>query len=158
GQDVGSIQYFPWAPSAPGAPDALKITAPWSTSDFTLGELHQALVPRQKQLLFLDGVDMVSATDDPIGTNGHFGGATHALVADNRKTDQLAGNISIDQLIANRINETIQSDGTVVPSPVTALPSLELFIPSAQQGGIVPVYAGPGEPIPLESDPRKVYD
>src|SRR4051812_21928978 len=40
-----------WAPTAAGAPDPFKMTAPWSTSDFSLCDMHQALVPWQKNLL-----------------------------------------------------------------------------------------------------------
>src|ERR1700733_12197638 len=60
----GSLKQI-WAPNAPGAPDPLSMTAPWSTNQHTLGDLHTSLVPHLGQLLFLDGIDMISAWGAP---------------------------------------------------------------------------------------------
>ncbi len=150
----GTLKPF-WSPIVNGAPDALTIQKPWSTTDFTLRDIHQPLVARQKQIMVLDGIDMLSANLDPIGTNGHLGGETHALVATNRLTDKLAGGPSIDQYIAQKLN---------TPAPVTVLPSLEVFInPWQHDAGsgsaeASPLYADAGMPIPIYGDVVKVYD
>src|SRR5450755_3824930 len=59
--DDGSLT-TDWTPTVANAPSAQTLSKPWSTSDFTLGVTHQALLPYQKQLTFLDGLDMISAT------------------------------------------------------------------------------------------------
>jgi hypothetical protein len=150
----GTLKQF-WSPTAPGAPDPLSITKPWSTSSFTLGELHGPLAPYQNQLVLLDGIDMVSATVDPIGAADlHTNGNTHALIAANRQTSNLAGGISIDQYIANSINS---------PSPLTALPSLQMantqfWNPVDNQSGLTPIYTGPGQPLTVPGVPQAVYN
>jgi Protein of unknown function (DUF1552) len=138
--DHGKIKPL-WAPLAPGAPDPLEIKTPWSTSAFSLGDMHQALVPFHRQLLFLDGLDMISAdVDTTPSQDAHTNGLTHALVGTNRQSSSMAGGISIDQLIAKGLNS---------PSPVTRLPSLEALIDAAQGGGASPLYAAAGQPIPI---------
>ena len=147
----GTLKPF-WAPTVAGAPDPLKIQAPWTTSTFTLGDMHQPLVPLQKQLLFLDGVDMLSANVDPTQpANAHINGETHAMIGASRQSQSLAGGISIDQFIARGINS---------PSPLTALPSLEVFIDAwggAGGGEEAPLYAAPGQPIPIDGNPATIY-
>lgn len=148
----GSLKQI-WSPNAPGAPDALSITTPWSTNQHTLGDLHTSLVPYQNQLLFLDGIDMVSAWVDPTAPEGaHTGGRTHSLVASNRVSSTLGGGISIDQYIANGINS---------PAPVTALPSLQMACTITQNGITAsqdtPVYAGKGQPISISGSPQDAY-
>lgn len=148
----GSIKPF-WAPTAPGAPDPLKIQAPWASSSFTLGGMHQALVPYQKQLLFIDGLDMLSANVDPTqATNAHVNGETHALIAASRQSASLGGGISIDQFIAKGIN---------APSPLTSLASLEIFLDGNQtyaNGESAPIYAGAGQPMPVSGDIKTIYN
>src|SRR5262249_21754575 len=113
----GSLKPF-WVPTTTGAPDALSITKPWSTNQLTLGELHAPLASHQADLLFLDGIDMVSAWVDGSPADGaHTAGRTHSLVGTNRQSSTIAGGISIDQHIANGINS---------PSPLTVVPSLQL--------------------------------
>jgi Protein of unknown function (DUF1552) len=151
--DDGSLKPF-WAPTVPNAPDPFSIQDPWSTSAFTLGDMHGPLEAIRDKLLFLDGIDMISSNVDPIGAaNAHLGGETHALVADNRQSPSLAGGISIDQFIAQQINS---------PSPVTALPSLELTINALLQDGggfeTAPLYAAAGQPIPIPGRPSAVYN
>lgn len=150
--DDGSLKQF-WTPNVAGAPDALSITKPWSTSTFDLLDVHQPLVPHQKKLLMLDGIDMISANVDPTGpSNAHINGETHALVAANRVAPSVAGGISIDQYIATSINS---------PSPVTVLPSLELFVDQwggSSGGESSPIYAGAGMPLTISGDAGAAYD
>jgi hypothetical protein len=153
--DDGSLKPF-WTPTVNGAPDALSIQKPWSTTDFTLRDIHQPLVAHQKNILLLDGIDMLSSNVDPTGAaNAHIGGETHALVAANRLSDKLAGGPSIDQFIAQSLNS---------PAPLTVLPSLEVFISPWQHdagGGSAeasPLYADAGMPIPIYGDVNKIYD
>jgi hypothetical protein len=144
----GTLAPF-WSPTAAFAPDPLKIQTPWVSTDFKLGELHQALVPYQKQLVLLDGLDMVSALHDPIAAgDAHTAGMTHALTGANRLSPVLAGGISIDQLIAKGIN---------TPSPVTALPSLEILVNVTQGNGKGNIYAGSGQPIPVLASMKDIY-
>src|SRR5262249_2626771 len=97
--DDGSLKPF-WVPTVSGAPDAPTISTPWSTSSFTLRDIHAPLVPHQNQITLLDGLDMVSSNVDPTGAaNAHIAGETHALIGDNRQTANLAGGPSIDQFI-----------------------------------------------------------
>lgn len=134
-----------WAPTgAGGAP------APTETA-FTLGALHQPLVPFQKKLILLDGLEMASAQVDPIfAANAHIQGATHALVANNRATASLPGSQSIDQFIAQAINS---------PSPVTALPSLELALSDHGASAEANSSAlGPSQWLPFEADPARAFD
>ncbi len=128
--DDGTLKPF-WVPTVNGAPDALTIQKPWSTTDFTLRDIHQPLVARQKQILMLDGIDMVSANVDPTGAaNAHIAGETHALIGANRQSAGVAGGPSIDQAIAKSLNS---------PSPLTVLPSLEAFVsPWGQDAGAAP--------------------
>ncbi len=74
-----------------------------------------------------------------------------------RQTPSLAGGISIDQYIANAINQ---------PTPLTALPSLNLAISSdgypyeneQQQSTNAPYYPSPpGQPLPLATNPKHAY-
>jgi hypothetical protein len=147
-----------WQPLAPAAPDFHSISAAWSTNQHTLADAHAPLVPLKNKLLFLDGLDMRSSDVDPTApANAHIGGATQALTAINRQTSNLAGGISIDQLIANGIN---------APMPVTPLPSLELGISSdaypyeneAQQSTDAPSYAGAGQPVPFTTNALNIYN
>ena len=140
-----------WAPTAPGAPAAETLTAPWSTPTYTLGDLHRPLAGLENRLLFLEGIDMVSASvDTSQPQNAHAAGETHALVANKRLAPSTAGGISIDQLIAQSIN---------LPTPVTSLPSLELYVGDTGRDGIGrPLYSAPGAAIPIPGSPSDVYD
>lgn len=153
--DDGTLKPF-WVPTVNGAPDALTIQKPWSTQDFTLRDIHQPLVARQKQILMLDGLDMVSANVDPTGAaNAHIAGETHALIGANRQSASVAGGPSIDQVIAQSLNS---------PTPLTVLPSLEVVIsPWGQDTGggsaeSSPLYAAAGQPIPIYGGAGKIYD
>lgn len=149
--DDGSI-ITDWTPTVANAPAARSISAPWSTSDFTLGVTHQALLPYQKQLTFLDGLDMISANIDPTGpANAHIDGETHALIGANRRSASVAGGPSIDQFIAQRLT------GTLLPS-LEMLVSSDAFPYEAPSGGEgAPLYSGPGMPLPIEGNPKTIF-
>lgn len=138
-----------WAPTAVGAPDAFTLQAPWSTSAFTLSDMHQPLVPFQNKSLFVDGLDMMSSDADPTpASDAHTGGMTHALIGANRQSPNIAGGISIDQYISKGLNS---------PAPVTSLGSLEVIIDSLQGSGTGPIYAGAGQPIPMVGKASSIY-
>ena len=140
---MGSIRSM-WAPTAPGGK-----SAPTETS-WALGRLHAPLVGHEKQLLFLDGLDMTVAdlpqTGDP---NGHQHGGIAALTAAKRQSSSLAAGVSIDQFIAQKINS---------PAPLTKIPSLELS--TGCNGGDVeggPHYLRAGEIVSAERDPKAAF-
>jgi hypothetical protein len=152
----GSVRPY-WAPTTPGAPDALSLSAPWSTSQFTLGDLHTPLLSHQNDLLFLDGIDMVSAWMD-MNPNvcSHAFGRGHSLIGVDRASwgqgINFAGGISVDQYIAKGINS---------PTPLTPLPSLQLAAMNGLQDlddpGDTPVYAASKQPITMPGSPAAVY-
>jgi hypothetical protein len=150
--DDGTLKPF-WTPSVNNAPDALSITKPWSTTDFTLRDIHQPLVKHQKQLMLLDGLDMVSAFVDPTpAANGHYAGETHALVAANRQSGDVCGGVSIDQFIAQGLNK---------PTPITVLPSLEAYVDPwghDSPGYVVAFNSAAGQPISMSGDAPTIYD
>lgn len=146
--DDGSLKPL-WAPTVTGAPDPFTIQTPWSTSAFTMSDMHKALLPFQSKLLFLDGLDMMSADVDPVApADAHTNGETHTLVAANRQSADVAGGISIDQHIAKGLNS---------PAPATSLASLEVIINADQSGGTGPLYAAAGQPIPLVGKASSLY-
>ncbi len=127
-----------WAPSG-------------SETDFTLGELHAAdLNAYKSQLLFLHGLDMRSNDVDPTGpANAHYAGTTHALTGIDRKSPTLPSGPSIDQFIAQQINQ----DG-----PLTKLPSLELACLDVSFGEWAVSFGSNGAALPFEVDPGRAYD
>lgn len=158
--EQGSLRFYRnevltnfWTPIAPGAPAATSLTTPWSTTTHTLGELHQPLAAYKNRLLFLDGLDMRSAHVDPVGpANAHIHGNTHAMTSANRQTSSIAGGISIDQFIARGLNN---------PTPVTRVPSLELYVSADGgdgNGEALPLYASPGQPLPISGSTMTAYD
>ncbi len=146
--EQGSIRPL-WAPSVPGAPPANTLSAPWSTTDHTLGPLHQPLVPWKRQLQFLDGIDMLSAGKD----GGHNRGNDHALTATGQTATGLGGGVSFDQFLAKQLNQ---------PSPQTLLPSLELYVTDGGHDGGGPegrpFYEGADLPVPIPGKPSAWYD
>lgn len=127
--------------------------APTGTeTDFTLAEVHAPLTEYKSDLLYLDGLDMLSAFFDAnSASNAHNAGNTHALSGDARKKSS-SGNydwssITIDQYIAQQINS---------PSPVTRFPSLELAV--SLDGNAQRVSSnGSGDFLPVENDPVKAF-
>ena len=124
-------------------------TAPTETS-FELGPILKPLQPFKSNLVLLEGLDFQSGYVDPLGTpSDHEGGQAHSLSATNRASAKTAGGISIDQLIAKQIN---------APSPVTALPSLELSARNAGSGATFNTsWSGSGALVPPISDPAVAY-
>lgn len=138
---MGSFRPY-YAPLAP-----VGQSAPTETS-FRLGELHGPLEPYKGDLIVTENLDMRSAAVDPndVG-NGHEHGGTHALTAVGRLTGQLAGGISIDQLIAKSINS---------PQPVTRYPmwELDMYDQDDLEGGTS--YLAAGQKNTRVSDPSEV--
>jgi hypothetical protein len=140
---MGSIRSF-WPPVAPpGMPAPTE--AAWA-----LGPLHQPLAGREKDLIFIDGLDMIVADiPQPGMPNGHQHGGIAAMTAATRMSDSLANGPSIDQFIAQQINS---------PQPVTKLPSLELS--AGDTGGDVeggPHYLAPGQIVSPERNPKAAF-
>jgi hypothetical protein len=122
--------------------------APTETA-FELGELHQPLLAYKKSMLFLDGLDMASSELDYSPTaNAHSAGATHALAAIRRAGPALPGGVSIDQLIAQRLN---------LPAPATAVASLDLSLDPGVSMGDGSSAFGYGELVPRLWNPSDVY-
>lgn len=143
----GGMMYDRWRPV--GAAGAMEPTE----TAWELGELHEPLQDHKADLLYMDGIGMVSEEIDPTTKgNAHQQGAKHAMAPYDSAGADLPGGVSIDQYIAQGLN---------TPSPVTAFPSLELVIaPWANEleeySGAVA--SGPGQPLPGVWDPRKNYD
>ncbi len=88
-----------------------------SPTDFTLGEILAPLEPHKRDLVVLEGIDMLTARHASGGRNGHDIGMGHMLCARPLREgpssfgefghlwDGSAGGISIDQEIANRLGE-----------------------------------------------------
>lgn len=120
--------------------------------EWDLGSLHTPLAPHKADLLYMDGLGMVSEQLDPTEAgNAHSQGAKHALAPYVSAGPDLPGGISIDQFIAEQLN---------TPSPVTAFPAIELlFAPWANE---LEVFSGasatgPGSVVAGGWDPRKNY-
>ncbi len=120
-----------------------------SESDFTLNELSQPYAQYKNDLIFLDGLDMLSKDLDrqPNPGNAHAQGQNHALAAIDHLSPGLAGGPTIDQTIAKGLNARTQ------------FPSLELGISNYKT---FPSYhyliqTGAGQRIPSEGDPAKVW-
>jgi hypothetical protein len=129
-------------------PVGLGGAAPTETS-WALGPLHQPLAGLESKLVVTDGLDMsVDGVSQPSAANAHINGGTQALTGAKRITDSLSGGVSIDQLIAQRLN---------APSPVTKLPSLELSSSCTADGEGGPHYLGSGQEIRPEQNPKAAY-
>jgi hypothetical protein len=117
-----------------------------------LGDLHSPLAPHKDDLLYMDGLGMVSEEIDPTEAgNAHNQGAKHALAPYVSAGADLPGGISIDQFIAQKLN---------TPSPVTAFPAIEMLF--AGWANELEVFSGasatgPGSVVAGGWDPRKNY-
>lgn len=121
-------------------------------TSWALPDVYSALAPHKSDLIFLDGMDMLSTVFDPNNaSNAHAAGNTHALSANlRRKTSQGTWDwsaISIDQMIAREINK---------PAPVTKFPSLELSV-SIDGNSPRNAASGTGDYLPVEDDPDKAF-
>jgi hypothetical protein len=129
-------------------------------TDFTLGPVHQPLVPFQDQLVFLEGVDL-KITEIGIGHphSKGMGGVLTGRELPAGPYETCGGSAgfpagpSIDQVIAATIGQS------------TKLPSLELAInwPTDKRDGgkAAPTncinFSGPGEAVPPAIDPAAVW-
>jgi hypothetical protein len=130
-----------WLPvGAAGAP------MPTETA-FELGELHQPLAAFKQDLLLIDGLDMTSGDVQTLqAANSHIRGHCHSLTATEMADANMAGGISIDQHIAQAVNQ---------PTPLTLLPSLEIGVDPNQEARIS--FAAASQLLPIERDPRNTY-
>jgi hypothetical protein len=135
---------FPTGPGGVGLP---------TETAWDLGSLHTPLAAHKDDLIYMDGLGMVSEEIDPTEKgNAHNQGAKHALAPYVSAGTDLPGGASIDQFIAEKLN---------TPSPITAFPSIELlFAPWANE---LEVYSGasatgPGSLVGSGWDPRKNYE
>ncbi len=119
-------------------------------TDWTLADVHQPLAAHRDRLTYVGNLHMLSAESDPTPpANAHIDGGTHAMTAAPRMTADRAGAISIDQAIVRALEAAGQ---------VTAVPSLEVQAADWPHSEGLPVYSGPGAPLPFLWDPREVYD
>jgi hypothetical protein len=121
-----------------------------ATATETAFDLNDILVPLQqykKDLLIVDGLDMLSS-DKQTGAakNAHIRGHCHSLVAADMAGADQAGSISIDQHIAKSLNS---------PSPITPIPSLEIGVDPNVETLIS--YTGASQKLPIEMDPKKAF-
>ena len=114
---------------------------------FELGELHQPIATYKKDLLLIDGIDMLSS-DVQTGSaaNAHIRGHCHSMTAKEMADANLAGGISIDQHIAQAINKA---------GALTPLRSLEIGVDSNQESRIS--FAGPSQQLPIEGNPNNTF-
>lgn len=119
-------------------------------TQWQLGELLTPLNAYRDRMILMRGLDMVSARRDPTpGREAHLSARTHALTGAYRADSQTAGGISINQLIANRLNS---------PTPLTRLSSLEVGVRAWEQVNDGGTYSGPGSPVPFLLEPPAIYD
>lgn len=116
----------------------------------TAFDLNDILVPLQaykKDLLIIDGLDMLSS-DKQTGAakNAHIRGHCHSLVATDMAGQDQAGGVSIDQHIAKALNS---------PSPITPIPSLEIGVDPNVESLIS--YSAASQKLPIEMDPKKAF-
>jgi hypothetical protein len=129
-----------------------------SEGAFTLGRSLKPLEPHQKDIVVVNGVDNVAATRGP--GNDHMRGMGTMLTGvelqagdhkpagcGNCQPAGLAGGISVDQEIVKRLH------------PSTKFPSLELGVQAGSSGSAYGYsnYKGPGQALPLENSPAKVF-
>jgi hypothetical protein len=107
--------------------------------------------PQKAKLLLMRGIKMFSAYNG-VG-NGHAQGMASNLTGIENKTwpsgAEYPTGISMDQLIANRIGkETPFSSLEIGYGPATSTGNVRSYIS----------YRGPGQPMPVQSDPKKLFD
>lgn len=129
-----------------------------SETEFTLGSSHAALEPWRDRLIVFDGLDMKSVSVGPgephqrgVGTcltGWHL--QEGGMVGGDGSLSGWGNGPSVDQVIAQHIGKT------------TPFASLECGVRAdAFIGGEVRsriVYAGAGQPLPPQNDPRAVFD
>jgi hypothetical protein len=128
-------------------------------TDFVLSRILAPLERHRGQLLILDGLDMMSTRAGP--GDGHQKGMGHILTGvellpgdtmggcDTCPPVSWSGGISIDQLVASHIAETV----------VRPFRSIEagVLCGDAENVWTRMCYRGPSDPLPPESDPSALY-
>lgn len=138
----GTLPRF-WGARAPSG-----ASTPTETN-FELASLLAPLAPYKRDLVLLDGLDMVShrmAAPNP--GNAHQQGHNHAIAAVRPQTAALAGGPSLDRVVARAF------------AGETRFPSLDV---GAARGGEFPshhyiAYSAANSPSPSDGDPRRVYN
>lgn len=122
-----------------------------TTDDWTLGPNLQALAPYQDQLIFLDGLYKYGQRYDQDGGPGNEHRKGISMLWTGHRNIEVdgeswSGGTSIDQTIAAAIGSQ------------TPFRSLELSVRSGDSFyGNRMIYAGPGQPLPPESDPAAAF-
>ena len=127
-----------------------------SGSTFTLSRILAPLEPNRQHIVVLDGVDNVAATkglgDDHMNGMGAMLTGIELLPGTTQggccEPAGLAGGISVDQEIANKIGTT------------TKFKSLELGIMAAGSGTVwnYTSYSGANQPLPADNNPANVFN
>lgn len=121
-----------WAPSGPA-------------NAMVLSEILSPLEPVRAHIVPILGCDNPAAGD--YGVNGHVNsGRTLFTCAPNSGNNDLADGPSIDQVIADRID---------APTPYK---TLQFGIGGSGIGEYQALMAGPQDPVPLDGDPRQIFD
>lgn len=121
-----------WAPS--GSPDAM-----------VLSNILSPLETVRDRITVVSGVSNPSAYD--YGINGHVNsGRTVFTCAENSGNNNLADGPSIDQALADRL---------AAPTPYK---TLQFGVGGTEIREYQALYAGPQDPVPLDGDPRAVFE
>jgi hypothetical protein len=130
-----------WLPVGAGGAGSPTETA------YDFGEIHQPLTMFKKDILLIDGLDMLSSdAQSANATNAHIRGHCHSLVADTMADLNLGGNVSIDQ----RIVQDLRKLGVT-----TALPSLEIGVEPNSESRIS--FSGASQQLPIEGNPSNTF-
>jgi hypothetical protein len=118
-----------------------------SETAFDFGEIMQPLKAYKKDILILDGLDMLSAdVQTSAAANAHIRGHCHSMTSKEMADANLGGGVSIDQHIAQFLNK---------PTPLTALPSLEIGVDPNSESRIS--FAAASQQLPIESNPNNTF-
>jgi hypothetical protein len=114
---------------------------------YDFGEIMQPLAAYKKDILIVDGLDMLSSdVQTAAAANAHIRGHCHSMTSKEMADANLGGGISIDQHIAQFLNK---------PTPLTALPSLEIGVDPNSESRIS--FAGASQQLPIESNPNNTF-
>jgi hypothetical protein len=125
------------------------VPASGGETDFGTSKLIDPFYNHKKDLVLLDGLDMKShdLENNPQG-NAHQQGQNHALAAISAMNADLAGGPTIDQVIAQGLKgKTRFSSLELGINTDTSFPDYHYI-----------AHSGPGQKLPTEADPRKVWD
>jgi hypothetical protein len=135
----GTLRQY-WLPKGVGGAAATE-------TSFDLNDILVPLQAYKKDLLIIDGLDMLSSDKQTAAAkNAHIRGHCHSLVAADMAGQDQAGGISIDQHIAKSLNS---------PSPITPIPSLEIGVDPNVESLIS--YSAASQKLPIEMDPKKAF-